>query len=60
MLNPGSNLNLPNLLTTFRFLVIPIVVLLMGSNRILFNLIAALLFLVASLTDIVDGYIARK
>jgi CDP-diacylglycerol---glycerol-3-phosphate 3-phosphatidyltransferase len=60
MLKRGSNLNLPNVLTTFRFLVIPIVIVLMESNRLVLNLVAAVLFLVASLTDIVDGYIARK
>lgn len=60
MLSRGSNLNLPNVLTTFRFLVIPIVVVLMRSNDVVLNLVAAVLFLIASLTDIVDGYIARK
>jgi CDP-diacylglycerol--glycerol-3-phosphate 3-phosphatidyltransferase len=30
------------------------------SSRVLVNFIAAVLFLAASLTDIVDGYIARK
>jgi CDP-diacylglycerol--glycerol-3-phosphate 3-phosphatidyltransferase len=60
MLHRGSNLNLPNILTMFRFLVIPVVLVTMGSNRMILNLIAAVLFLVASLTDIVDGYIARK
>jgi CDP-diacylglycerol---glycerol-3-phosphate 3-phosphatidyltransferase len=60
MLNRGTNLNLPNVLTTFRFLVIPIVIVLMKSNSLAINLVAAVLFLVASLTDIVDGYIARK
>lgn len=60
LLTGGSNLNLPNTLTTFRFLVIPVVVLLMESDSVILNLVAALLFLVASLTDIVDGYIARK
>jgi CDP-diacylglycerol--glycerol-3-phosphate 3-phosphatidyltransferase len=60
MLHRGSNLNIPNTLSMFRFLVIPIVLVMMGSNRLIFNLIAAVLFLVASLTDIMDGYIARK
>jgi CDP-diacylglycerol--glycerol-3-phosphate 3-phosphatidyltransferase len=59
-LKSGSNLNLPNILTMSRFLVIPILVLMVDSSRVLVNLIAAVLFLAASLTDIVDGYIARK
>lgn len=60
ILNRGSNLNLPNILTMFRFLVIPILVVMVSSDRVVVNLIAAVLFLVASLTDIVDGYVARK
>jgi CDP-diacylglycerol--glycerol-3-phosphate 3-phosphatidyltransferase len=60
MLHRGSNLNLPNTLTMFRFVVIPIVLILMGSNRIYLTVIAGALFLIASLTDIMDGYIARK
>ncbi len=60
ILHGRSNLNLPNILSMFRFLVIPIVLVMMGSNRLIFNLVAAVLFLVASLTDIMDGYIARK
>jgi CDP-diacylglycerol--glycerol-3-phosphate 3-phosphatidyltransferase len=60
ILHRGSNLNLPNILSTFRFLVIPVLVFMADSNKPLINSIAALLFLVASLTDIVDGYIARK
>jgi CDP-diacylglycerol--glycerol-3-phosphate 3-phosphatidyltransferase len=60
ILHRGSNLNLPNILSAFRFLVIPILVFMADSDKLLINFIAALLFLVASLTDIVDGYIARK
>jgi CDP-diacylglycerol--glycerol-3-phosphate 3-phosphatidyltransferase len=60
MLSRGSNLNLPNILTMLRFLVIPILVVMVQSNRIFVNIIAGVLFLLASLTDIVDGYIARK
>jgi CDP-diacylglycerol--glycerol-3-phosphate 3-phosphatidyltransferase len=60
ILNRGSNLNLPNILTMFRFVVIPILVIMASSTKVVVNLIAAVLFLVASLTDIVDGYIARK
>ena len=50
-------MNLPNKLTIFRcFLIIPFVVLfLMG-----YDLIATIIFVVASFTDFLDGNIARK
>ena len=51
------SMNLPNKLTIFRcFLIIPFVVLfLMG-----YDLIATIIFVVASFTDFLDGNIARK
>jgi len=61
-----ANLNLPNTLTLFRVLLIPVFIFVL-STSIPFNLslsdrafIAALIFLVASITDVLDGYIARK
>jgi CDP-diacylglycerol--glycerol-3-phosphate 3-phosphatidyltransferase len=55
-----SNLNLPNLLTMFRFAIIPAMMVMLTSRDVLINFFAAFLFLLASLTDIMDGYIARK
>jgi len=59
-------LNLPNSLTLFRVLLIPVFIYVL-STPTPFNLslsdrafIAALIFFVASITDVLDGYIARK
>lgn len=50
-------MNLPNKLTIFRvILVIPFVVLLLSG----YNWISLAIFVIASLTDLVDGKIARK
>jgi CDP-diacylglycerol--glycerol-3-phosphate 3-phosphatidyltransferase len=58
-----SALNVPNLLTTVRIIVVPILAWLLfkesaetDSNRI----IAGTIFIVAALTDIADGTIARR
>ena len=59
MLDSASKKQIPNILTAFRFLVIPFFVylLIFPSNQ---NLLwAALVFILASITDWLDGYIAR-
>lgn len=52
--------NLPNILTLFRIILIPIVALFIFYGDPLSSFIAVLLFAVAGLTDWFDGYIARK
>ena len=52
--------NLPNLLSFFRIISIPFVVAFLFSPTPLASFLAALLFSIASLTDILDGYIARQ
>lgn len=53
--------NIPNLLTVGRILLIPIFLVLASvSNNIIWHYIAAIIFAVASLTDYLDGYLARK
>lgn len=53
-------MNLPNKLTVFRVLLVPVFVLIYYSNIANSSLIAAIVFIIASLTDLLDGYIARK
>jgi len=55
-------MNLPNKLTTFRVILIPFFVFFMlAPNKTGINhYIAAAIFIVASLTDLLDGKIARK
>ena len=56
-------MNLPNKLTTLRVIMIPFFVFFLlwqgGENRT-FRMISLVLFIVASLTDLLDGKIARK
>lgn len=52
-------MNIANKITTFRMLMIPIFVvslMLLGTESV----IPALIFIIAALTDFVDGYLARK
>lgn len=55
-------MNLPNKLTMLRVIMVPffVVFLLMTPNYPGFKWVAFGLFVVASLTDLLDGYIARK
>ncbi len=51
---------LPNLLTLCRIFVIPLLVLLLSFPTQLTRAVAALLFVLASITDYFDGYLARR
>lgn len=63
-----SKMNLPNKLTVFRvILIVPFVVILLGGeagwfgeNKLIPDIAALAVFIVASLTDLIDGKIARK
>ena len=52
--------NLPNAISLLRIFTAPILILLLISPDKKTNLIAAIVFAVASLTDWLDGYLARK
>jgi CDP-diacylglycerol--glycerol-3-phosphate 3-phosphatidyltransferase len=61
MANLASQLtNLPNLVTMGRVLVVPVVLYYMDNYSPVRSLIAAILYLVASAGDGIDGYLARK
>jgi CDP-diacylglycerol--glycerol-3-phosphate 3-phosphatidyltransferase len=61
MANIGSQLtNLPNLVTMGRVLFVPGVLYYMDNYSPVRSLIAAILYLVASLGDGIDGYLARS
>lgn len=51
--------NLPNLLTLSRIVVIPVIFLSVYINAVWWSLLAAVLFIIASITDYFDGYLAR-
>jgi len=54
-------MNLPNKITLLRIFLIPLVVFfLLYSPKLSMHIIAAIIFLLASLTDVIDGYIARN
>ena len=53
-------LNLPNLLTLTRIFLIPVFVILFATPTPDRSLSAAVIFAVAALTDLLDGYLARR
>lgn len=55
-----ANVNLPNLLTVSRILLIPVFVLLFSSPTPSRSIAAALVFVIAAVTDLLDGYLARR
>lgn len=53
-------MNLPNKLTLLRIIMIPVFVVLLYLDFLFNNLVALAVFILASITDTLDGYIARK
>ena len=54
-------MNLPNKLTVLRMIMVPIfVVVMMASNALWADILGVVLFIAASLTDMLDGKIARR
>ncbi|MEM9194878.1 MAG: CDP-diacylglycerol--glycerol-3-phosphate 3-phosphatidyltransferase [Myxococcota bacterium] len=53
-------LNLPNLLTFLRIILIPVVIWLLGEGSPRANFWAAIVYIVSAVTDAVDGWLARR
>jgi len=60
MIAKRETFNLPNTITLIRISVVPFLFILLSSPGEFWSLVLAILFVVASVTDIIDGYIARK
>jgi CDP-diacylglycerol---glycerol-3-phosphate 3-phosphatidyltransferase len=56
----SANLNFPNALTTLRLLLIPAILLTFDAHFVYHEFVAPALFIVASITDSLDGRIARR
>ena len=52
--------NLPNVLTVIRILLVPVLVAALLADTRNGDILAAVVFAVASVTDFVDGYLARS
>ena len=58
--NQRRILNLPNSITMLRIGIIPVLFFLLSDPGRMWSLIIAILFIMAALTDLLDGYVARK
>lgn len=52
--------SLPNLLTISRIVVIPVIFMMVYIHTVWWQLLAAVLFIIAAITDYLDGYLARS
>lgn len=55
-----SRMNLPNFITLIRIFLIPFFIVVFQNPTAVRSWVAAAIFLVASLTDLLDGYLARR
>ena len=56
----SSLYSIPNLITYLRLLSIPFILVFYLSGRYILQLLAFIIFILASLSDFLDGYLARK
>src|ERR1700722_420907 len=57
--DPMFPLNLPNVLTVLRIMLVPVLIVALLGNTSSGDVLAAVVFALASLTDFIDGYLAR-
>src|SRR5271157_184571 len=60
MISRHETFNLPNTITLLRISVVPFLFILLFNPGEFWSLLLAVLFAVVSITDFLDGYIARK
>jgi CDP-diacylglycerol--glycerol-3-phosphate 3-phosphatidyltransferase len=60
MISKHETFNLPNTITLLRISIVPFLFILLLEPGEFWSLILAILFVIASITDIFDGYFARK
>lgn len=56
----GAGVNIPNMLTIIRLILVPVFLIVFFSQISGATIIAILVFLAAGLTDVLDGFLARK
>ena len=60
MISKHETFNLPNTITFLRISIVPFLFILLLEPGEFWSLILAILFVIASITDVFDGYFARK
>jgi CDP-diacylglycerol--glycerol-3-phosphate 3-phosphatidyltransferase len=60
MISKHETFNLPNTITLLRISVVPFLFILLANPGEFWSLVIAVLFVIASVTDFLDGYFARK
>ena len=60
MISKHETFNLPNTITLLRIGIVPFLFILLLDPGEFWSLILAILFVIASITDVFDGYFARK
>jgi CDP-diacylglycerol--glycerol-3-phosphate 3-phosphatidyltransferase len=60
VMQPTWKMRLPTQITWFRIWMVPIIVAFLWPNELRWNVVAAILFILSSISDYYDGYFARK